>query len=81
MTRRTTTLLTYPPLPSGTIFIRGGQTIADVVVVGVTWKATREARSEGSMSSLMGVMFKNGKSASIRTAIVLIRIIGTLYFL
>ena len=45
---------------SGTIFIRGGQIIADLVVIGVTWKVTYEARSEGSVSSLMGVMFRNG---------------------
>ncbi len=46
---------------SGTIFIRGGLVIGDVVVIGVTWKAAYEARSEGSMSSLMRVMFKNGR--------------------
>ncbi len=54
--------------PLGTIFIRGGQTIADVVVIGVTWKATYEARSEGSMSSLMTVMFRNGTFSVTRIA-------------
>ncbi|KAI1794903.1 hypothetical protein LXA43DRAFT_1091493 [Ganoderma leucocontextum] len=46
--------------PACTIFIRGGQIIADAVVIGVTWKATYHARSEGSMSFLTRVMFRNG---------------------
>ncbi|PIL22794.1 hypothetical protein GSI_15489 [Ganoderma sinense ZZ0214-1] len=45
---------------SGTGFIRGGQILADMVVIGVTWKTTYEAHKEGSMSSLMRVMFTNG---------------------
>ncbi|KAM5539499.1 hypothetical protein V8D89_006951 [Ganoderma adspersum] len=53
----------------GTIFIRGGQTIADIVLIGVTWKATYEDRREGSMTSLMRIMFKNGTSYFIITAI------------
>nr|VWO95765.1 Homeobox domain-containing protein [Ganoderma boninense] len=52
------TLATNPLL--GTLFIRGGQIIADAVVIGVTWKATYHARSEGSMSFLTRVMFRNG---------------------
>ncbi|PIL22801.1 hypothetical protein GSI_15496 [Ganoderma sinense ZZ0214-1] len=45
---------------AGTLFIRGGQIVADAVVIGVTWKATYHARSEGSMSFLTRVMFRNG---------------------
>ncbi|KAM5539508.1 hypothetical protein V8D89_006960 [Ganoderma adspersum] len=45
---------------AGTIFIRSGQSIADIVVIGVTWKATYHARREGSMSRLLTIMFTNG---------------------
>ncbi|KAM5539138.1 hypothetical protein V8D89_007195 [Ganoderma adspersum] len=45
---------------SGTGFVRGGLAIANVVVIGVTWKVAYEARKEGSMSSLMRVLFMNG---------------------
>ncbi|KAM5539505.1 hypothetical protein V8D89_006957 [Ganoderma adspersum] len=48
------------PTALSTIFIRGGQVIADVVVIGVTWKATHYARNEGSMCFLTKVMFRNG---------------------
>ncbi|KAM5539139.1 hypothetical protein V8D89_007196 [Ganoderma adspersum] len=59
----------HDPVLGCTGFIRGGQIIADVVVIGVTWKATYAARREGSVSSLMKVMFKNGTVYFILTAI------------
>ncbi|TBU41593.1 hypothetical protein BD309DRAFT_867975 [Dichomitus squalens] len=52
---------TTPSFLSLIVVIRGGQIIADAIVIGVTWKATYQARSERSMSYLMTVMFKNGK--------------------
>ena len=45
----------------GTVFIRGGQVIADVVVIGVTWKATYHVRKEKSWNSLTRVLFTNGE--------------------
>ncbi|PIL22788.1 hypothetical protein GSI_15483 [Ganoderma sinense ZZ0214-1] len=44
----------------GTIVIRGGQIVADVVVIGITWRATYYALSEGSMCFLTRVMLKHG---------------------
>ncbi|KAI1794905.1 hypothetical protein LXA43DRAFT_1058894 [Ganoderma leucocontextum] len=44
----------------GIVFIRGGQVIADAIVIGVTWKATHYARSEESMCFLTTVTFRHG---------------------
>ncbi|KAM5539501.1 hypothetical protein V8D89_006953 [Ganoderma adspersum] len=44
----------------GSMFIRGGQIIGDVVVIGVTWRATYRAHREGYSSRLLTIMFRNG---------------------
>nr|VWO99376.1 Aspartyl proteinase [Ganoderma boninense] len=43
----------------GTIFIRGGQIFADVLVIGITWRATYHAFSEGSKCFLARVTFEH----------------------
>ncbi|KAM5539500.1 hypothetical protein V8D89_006952 [Ganoderma adspersum] len=67
------------PVLGCTGFIRGGQIIADMVVIGVTWKAAYEARREGSMSSLMRVLFTNGTLYFILTAILVSRFMINLH--
>lgn len=66
---------------SGTVVIRGGQIIADVIVIGVTWKATYHAHSEKSMSSLARVLFTNGEYAFSQSYLPLTKATGTVYFM
>ena len=65
------------------MFIRGGQIVADVVVIGVTWMATYRAHREGYTSRLLTIMFRNGKFLfpATSTILMLTPVPGTLYFL
>ncbi|KAM5539494.1 hypothetical protein V8D89_006946 [Ganoderma adspersum] len=61
------------PIALSTIVIRGSQIIAGAIVIGITWRATYHACTEGSMCFLTRVMFRHG------TILLVLNILHTLF--